>query len=89
MAKDTKAYLQKLKEQQEKIKDRIQAVEAREKVQARKQDTRRKILIGSYYLEQAIKNNTMDDLNKVMDDFLTRDSDRLLFDLPLKGNSNE
>lgn len=89
MAKDTKAYLQRLKEQQEKLKARIQAAEAREKVQARKQDTRRKILLGSYYLEQAIKNGSMDELKIIMDNYLKRDSDRLLFNLPSKEKSNE
>lgn len=48
-------------------------------------DTRRKILIGNYYLEQAKKNNTFFHIVKLMDAYLTRDSDRKLFDLaPIK-----
>ncbi len=86
MVNDNKAYLQRLKEKQAKIKARIQAVEAREKVQERKKETRRKILIGAYYWEQAQKNNTLDELKQQMADFLTRDSDRRLFDLPLKAS---
>ena len=48
----------------------------------RKKDTRRKILIGSYYLEKAIKNNEMEKIKTLMADYLTRNSDRNLFDLP-------
>jgi len=72
----------RLKEQRAKIEARIQAAEARAKNDERKKDTRRKILVGSYYLEQATKNKTLEELKKVMDQFLTRDSDRKLFDLP-------
>lgn len=78
----TKTQLQRLKEQREKLNARIQAAEAREKSSERKRDARRKILVGAYYLEQAEKNNTMDDIKKLMDGFLKRDSDRYLFDLP-------
>lgn len=82
-----KDYLEKLKAQKEKIEARIQGAEAREKVKTRKQDTRRKILIGAYYLDMAQENNSMDEIKKLMDGYLTRDSDRKLFDLnPKKGN---
>lgn len=74
--------LEKLKAQRAKIDARIQAAESRAKVSERKQDTRRKILIGSYYLDQAQKNNQMDDIKKLMDSYLKRNSDRKLFDLP-------
>ena len=74
--------LEKLKAQQAKITARIQAVEAKHKVSERKKDTRRKILVGSYYLENAIKNDRVQEIKKTMDKFLTRDSDRSLFDLP-------
>jgi hypothetical protein len=57
----------------------------REQSKERKDNTRRKILIGSYYLEQANKNNSFDSVVKLMDSYLTRDSDRMLFDLlPIK-----
>jgi large subunit ribosomal protein L7/L12 len=80
-----KDYLEKLKAQRAKIEARIQGAEAREKVKTRKQDTRRKILIGAYYLDQARENNTMDEIKKLMDKYLSRDSDRKLFDLNPKG----
>ncbi len=78
----TKNNLEKLKEQQKKLEARIQAIEARNKVAERKKDTRRKILVGSYYLEQAEKNKDFKSIQKVMDSFLVRNSDRVLFDLP-------
>lgn len=81
-----KDYLEKLKGQKAKIEARIQGAEARAKVKTRKQDTRRKILIGAYYLDKARENNSMDEINKLMDKYLSRDSDRKLFDLTPKGN---
>ena len=77
--------LQKLKDKKAKLEARIQGIEAREKVKERKQDTRRKILIGSYYLDQANKNDSMDEIKKLMDKYLVRDSDRKLFNLNSKN----
>lgn len=85
MAKISKSTIERLKEQRAKIEARIQAAEARTKQAERKQDTRRKILVGSYYLEQAQADNKLDQLKKLMDDYLRRDSDRKLFDLTLKN----
>lgn len=76
-----KDRIQKLKEQKSKIEARIQAIEARVKVKERKEDTRRKILVGSYYLDNAKKNDSMDEIKKLMDKYLVRDSDRKLFGL--------
>ena len=47
----------------------------------RKEDTRRKILVGSYYLDKAKKDGSFDELVKHMDKFLVRDSERKLFGL--------
>jgi len=74
--------LERLKKQREKINVRIQATEARLKKSDRKKDVRKKILIGAYYLDLAEKNNTMDEIKKLMDKFLKRDFDREIFDLP-------
>lgn len=82
-----KTKLEKLKDQKTKLEARIQLAEAREKVKDRKKDTRRKILIGSYYLDMARKDNTMAELAKIMDGHLTRDNDRILFELPAKKKS--
>lgn len=81
MAKVSKNVLDRLKEQREKLNARIQSVEARAKTSERKQDTRRKILIGSYYLDKARKDETMHELNKIMTEYLKKDFDRELFGL--------
>jgi len=82
MAKMSHHRLERLKKQREKINVRIQATEARLKKSDRKKDVRKKILIGAYYLDLAEKNNTMDEIKKLMDKFLKRDFDRDIFDLP-------
>ena len=76
--------------QQEKLKQlkaQKQAIEAREKAkakeQARKDNTRRKVLAGSYVLSLAEKDpqnkqKLMDGLNQ----YLTEERDRKLFNLP-------
>lgn len=70
-----------LKKRQEQLKAQIQALEAREKAQERKKDTRRKILVGSYYLDKAMKENNWTEIQTIMAQYLTRESDRALFDL--------
>jgi hypothetical protein len=80
MSKASKYTLERLKEQRAKLEARIQAAEARAKQSERKQDTRRKILVGSYHLDKAIKENKLADLKQLMDGYLTRENDRKLFD---------
>ncbi len=75
--------IDKLKEQRKQLDARIQKLAAAESNRERKRDTRRKILVGSFYLDYLGKNNRMDDLKQRLDSFLTRNSDRVLFDLPL------
>ena len=75
--------LDKLKKKQEALKARIELMAAAEKTKAKKQDTRRKILLGAYFLEQAMKAGTVAEMYQKLDGFLTRNSDRVLFDLPL------
>ncbi len=82
MTKEKMSQLEKLKAQQAKIAARIQAAEARMKTSERKQDTRRKILVGSYYLDEARKNDQLESLKKTLDSYLKRNSDRALFELP-------
>lgn len=73
--------LDSLKKKRDIINARIRLVQNREQSKERKDNTRRKILIGSYYLDLANKNNSFNDIVKLMDSYLTRDSDRMLFDL--------
>ena len=80
--KKIESQLEKLKQ----LKAQKQAIEAREKTkqkeQERKDDTRRKILLGSYLIKkmqnEASKEKILADLNE----YLTEDRDRQLFDLP-------
>ena len=80
--KKIEAQLEKLKQ----LKAQKQAIEARErakqKEQDRKDDTRRKILLGSYLIKkmesnEANKEKILADLNE----YLTEDRDRKLFNL--------
>jgi hypothetical protein len=89
MDKESNHLLTRLKEQREKLDARIQSAEARLKNSERKKDVRRKILVGAYYLDQATKESKMAEIEKAMDKFLTRNSDRTLFDLqPLPENTD-
>ena len=77
--------LDSLKKKRDIINARIRLIQNREQFKERKDNTRRKILIGSYYLDMANKNNSFDDIVKLMDSYLIRDSDRMLFGLkPVK-----
>lgn len=87
MSKLSKQALEKLKEQRDKLNARIQQKEARLKSSERKIDTRKKILIGSYFLDNAIKENKLDEIKSFMDKYLKRNSDRALFDLELLQES--
>ena len=87
LEKKIEAQLEKLKQ----LKARKQAIEAREKSkqkeQERKDDTRRKILLGSYLIKKmqenaANKEKILADLSE----YLVEDRDRKLFDLPSKTN---
>ena len=78
---DEKKRIEKLKLRRAQLDARIQKIEATQKVKERKQDTRRKILVGAYYLDKAKKENRMDEIKHAMEEFLSRESDRLLFDL--------
>lgn len=78
-AQSMNTKLEKLKRQQATLKVRIQKMEATEKQKARKQDVRRKILIGAYVLEQAKREGSVDHLKRELLGYLKRDSDKILF----------
>jgi len=77
--------IDKLKKQRGVINARIQKMEALETSRQRKRDTRRKILVGAYHLDKAKADNAMHEINKIMSSYLTRKSDRVLFDLSNKS----
>lgn len=90
MTENKKNQLDKLKQQRDALNAKIQSAEARSRVSERKQDTRRKILIGAYYLEQAQRDSHQwAELQQIMTRYLTRDSDRRLFELPPLTASSE
>ncbi len=77
--------LEKLLEKREQLNAEIQKARARETAQKRKEDTRRKILLGALVIEMMDKGELDDGvIMKRLEGFLTRDIDRKLFDLTLK-----
>ena len=47
----------------------------------RKRDLQRKILIGTYYLEQATNNGNIQELQNIMLSYLQKDRDKKLFEV--------
>ena len=80
------SQLEKLKRQKEVLEARIQKAEALHKERGRKEETRRKILLGAYFLEKLRKDGTFESIKQELNNFLSRNSDRKLFDLPLLEN---
>ena len=83
LEKKIEAQLEKLKQ----LKARKQAIEARErskqKEQERKDDTRRKILLGSYLIKKMQSNEAnKEKILMELNEYLTENRDRQLFDLP-------
>ena len=77
--------LEQLLKKREELSAQIQKIRAREATQKRKEDTRRKILLGALVMEMMDKGElNRDKIWKRLDSFLTRELDRKLFVLPLK-----
>jgi hypothetical protein len=79
--KENLSKLEKLKLRRLALDETIKKKEQQEKTKNRKQETRKKILVGSYYLEQVEKDGKIEELKKAMDRFLTRKNDREIFGL--------
>ena len=75
-----KGKIEKLRLQREQLNAKIQKLESAEKSREKKRDTRRKILIGAYFLDKARKEGAMSSLNEEMLTYLHRSSDRRLFE---------
>ncbi len=76
--------LKKLKEQQEKLKARIQREKNRISDQERKKDTRRKIIAGALALthaDQHPQSSFAKQLRQLINEHVAKDTDRALFDL--------
>ncbi|MBF7686470.1 mobilization protein [Acinetobacter sp. B10A] len=85
---------EKIEQQTEKLKQlkaQKQAIEAREKIkqkeQDRKDDTRRKILLGSYLLKKMKNETNKEKILADLDEYLTENRDRILFGLDEKIQS--
>lgn len=78
--------IQALRQKQAEIQAQLQAAEARAKEQARKDETRRKVIAGALALEHAEKNGNSDFariLRGLLNEYVIRPIDRRLFpDLP-------
>ncbi len=75
--------LQRLLNKQNAIKNRISSITSRIRNEQDKRLTRKKILIGAYFLEKY--NGEPNRLNEMLNGFLVRDNDRLLFGLQPKS----
>ena len=82
--------LDELLKKREQLNAQIQQVRASQAAQKRKEDTRKKILLGALMMSMMEKGEL--DKGKMMkrlDEFLTRDIDRKLFELPLGKQDQE
>lgn len=90
MAKTAKEKLAELQKKEAQIKAQIQLLKARDSNSERKNDARRKILIGGAVLARVKRGDwTRKQLIGLLDTELKLDRDRVLFDLPLKEIKSE
>jgi hypothetical protein len=77
---ETRRKLEQLKARRQRIEARLQYLASK---QARRAETRRKILVGAIILAK-VERGEMDEkaLSAMLDKALSRDDDRRLFDLP-------
>lgn len=82
--------LEDLLKKREQINAQIQKARARQNAQERKEETRRKILLGAL-VKEMMKKGELDEnlILKRLEGFLTREIDRKLFDFPAKGEAKE
>jgi len=74
--------LDKLNEKRAQLNAQIQAIKQKENQQKRKEDTKRKILIGGVVIKMLNSGEMPKDrLQQILDTHLVKDSDRALFDL--------
>jgi len=75
--------LRKIEEKQARLKAEAQRLKARTRQNRRKRETRRKILAGAMVLDWVERGELAEQLFlSGIDQFLTRDHERALFDLP-------
>ena len=79
-----------LTQKRQQLNAQIQALKSKEAAQKRKEDTKRKILIGGVLLKM-LKTGEMpeDRLMQILDKHLDKDADRTLFDLPERPKTKD
>ena len=82
--------LDDLLKKREKLNAQIQKERNKYSQQKRKEDTRRKILLGALMMEM-MKKGELDEkkIRKRLDSFLTKEIDRKLFDFPPPNQENK
>jgi large subunit ribosomal protein L7/L12 len=81
----SKSSIQDLMKKKEALEAKIESLKARERVQQRKDETRKKILLGAYIMEHQGEGIDWEGWLKKLGPFLQRENDRKLFGLePLK-----
>lgn len=77
----SESRLQKLRDKQSQLQAQIRSLAARERQQERKNDTRRKVILGAFMLEHMAKNRSSvftKTLLPLLDEYVTRPQDRQL-----------
>jgi len=82
--------LDQLTKKREQLNAQIQAIKSKEAIQKRKDDTRRKVLIGGVVMKLLRTGEMPEDrITKMLDNHLEKDADRALFDLPERAKNEE
>jgi len=71
--------LHSLKKREAIISTKIQKLQKSIKLITNRRELRKKILVGTYFLSQAKKENKIPELNKIILAFLKKEEDRALF----------
>ncbi len=75
--------IKELESKKKQLEARIQKLKAAESAKKRKEDTRRKILLGSMVMKLIETGYwSQEEIYKHLDEFLDKELDRQLFDLP-------
>lgn len=79
-----------LTQKRDELNEQIKKLKARESLKRRKEDTKRKILIGGVVIKMLREGEMPEDrLNQILDKHLVKDADRALFELPVKNQGEE
>jgi len=74
--------LEVLLKKQAAIAERVKRLKSKAEAQKRKDDLRKQVLVGAYFLQQHEMDGTLDKLVEQLDSSLKNQKDRKLFGLP-------